>query len=47
MPEPVVASVDASPIGSTDLRGRDLFSVAPDYETDWQTDWPVHVFEPR
>jgi hypothetical protein len=38
-----MASVDASPIGSTDLRGRDLFSVAPDYETDW----PVHVFEPR
>jgi hypothetical protein len=42
-----MASVGASPIDSTDLRGRDLFSVVPDYETDWQTDWPVHVFEPR
>jgi acetyl-CoA C-acetyltransferase/acetyl-CoA acyltransferase len=43
MPEPVIASAGASPIGRTDLRGRDLFSVAPDHETDW----PVHVFEPR
>jgi len=43
MPEPVMASVGASPIDSTDLRGRDLFSVALHYETDW----PVHVFEPR
>src|SRR6056297_1438755 len=28
MPEPVIASVGASPIGRTDLPGRDLFSVA-------------------
>ena len=43
MPEPVIASVGASSIGRTDLRGRDLFSVALDSEPDW----PVHVFEPR
>ena len=43
MPEPVMGSVGASPIGRTDRRGRDLFPVAPDYEIDW----PVHVFEPR
>ena len=28
MPEPVIASVGASPLGRTDLPGRDLFSVA-------------------
>ena len=28
MPQPVIASVGASPIGRTDLPGRDLFSVA-------------------
>ncbi|SHH15148.1 thiolase C-terminal domain-containing protein [Halobaculum gomorrense] len=28
MPEPVIASVGASPIGRTDLPGRDLFSIA-------------------
>jgi acetyl-CoA C-acetyltransferase/acetyl-CoA acyltransferase len=34
MPEPVVASAGASLMGRTNLRGRDLFSVALDDETD-------------
>ena len=43
MPEPVIASVGASPFGCTDHRARDLFSVALVCEKGW----PVHVVEPR